>query len=158
VAFVKRASGATVYVDGIAGTTTATPNSASLTDTNPVRIGADATTGGYVTGQLDEIAVYNGALGAVRVLAHCRLGTQLDSTALVPTITAPTDGSSTTNTSRADPLAVPEAKVGKRRGAGTRLRRTDGAAACARPVQSIRQLADRTNKLTCGCKVVQCSL
>jgi RHS repeat-associated protein len=97
VAVANRTSGATVYVDGIAGPTTVTANSTALTDTNPVRIGAHATTAGYFTGQLDEIAVYNTALAASRILAHSRLGTQLDSTAPAPAITAPANEGTTTN-------------------------------------------------------------
>jgi hypothetical protein len=46
-----------VYVDAIPGTVVANANSTALTDTNPVRIGASSSTGGYFAGQLDEVAV-----------------------------------------------------------------------------------------------------
>jgi RHS repeat-associated protein len=97
VALAKRTTtGATVLVDGIAGLNATTTDTTALADTNAVNIGAGPTTG-FFNGRLDEVALYNKALTVARILAHYRLGAQLDSTAPAPTITAPTDGSSTTN-------------------------------------------------------------
>ncbi|HEX5923489.1 MAG TPA: LamG-like jellyroll fold domain-containing protein [Baekduia sp.] len=96
VASVLRSSYADLYVDNVIARTSI-PNTTALTDSSPVRIGAGATTGGYFTGQIDEVALYNTNLNGLRILAHYRLGAQLDSVAPNPTITAPTNGSSTTN-------------------------------------------------------------
>jgi RHS repeat-associated protein len=97
VASVLRNSYADMYVDGAVSARTSTPNTTALTDTNPIRIGASASAGGYFTGQIDEVALYNTNLNGLRILAHYRLGAQLDSVAPNPTITTPTNGSSTTN-------------------------------------------------------------
>jgi RHS repeat-associated protein len=96
VAVATRSTGATVYVDGVAGTPASTPDTTTLTDTNPLRIATGPATG-YFTGQIDEVAVYNTALTAARIGVHYRLGAKLDTTAPNPTVTAPADGTSTTD-------------------------------------------------------------
>ncbi len=97
VASVRRDSSAILYIDGAFGGQTYAINTTALTDTSPVRIGAHATTGGYFTGQIDEVALYTTNLNSLRIPTHYRLGAQLDSVAPSPTITTPTNGSSTTN-------------------------------------------------------------
>lgn len=92
----RTTQGATVVVDGVGGADATTTDTSALANTSAVSIGAGPTTG-FFNGRIDEVAVYNKTLPFARILAHYRLGAQLDSTAPSPTITAPTDGSSTTN-------------------------------------------------------------
>jgi RHS repeat-associated protein len=93
VAVADRDTSATVFVDGSAGPVTASPNTTALTSADGVSIGAGPAAG-WFNGQIDEVAVYRKALAASRILAHYRLGAQLDGAAPSPTVGSPATGSS----------------------------------------------------------------
>jgi hypothetical protein len=92
VVVFDRSAGIQFYVDGAASGLKAGTVSGSVSVTNALLVGN--ATGGYpfYNGDVDEAAVYNTALSAIRVQAHYANSSVGDVTAPAPTLTLPGNG------------------------------------------------------------------
>ena len=88
---------ARIYVDG-ALFASATSTVQMATNALPLNIGRTSSNTNFFGGMLDDVAIYGTALSAGRIQAHYNAATTFDSTAPTVTLTAPTNGFRTDDT------------------------------------------------------------
>jgi hypothetical protein len=65
---------AVLYVDGIPGSSNGAAGSNAGPRATDFTVGTDTTSYGHFPGDIDEVAIYDKALGAAQVNAHVHLG------------------------------------------------------------------------------------
>jgi large repetitive protein len=97
VVAVDRDTGITIYVDGSTSKFTAGAVTGGVSNAAPFMV-AGGLNYPYFRGDLDEVVVYRSLLSAARVKAHYDAGVGAGTSIPIVTLTAPADGSSTSDT------------------------------------------------------------
>lgn len=136
VVVFQRADGIAFYVDGAASGFTAGASPGSVDNSAALQVGKTSG-GGYFSGDVDEVAVYNTALSPARIQAH-QLAGAADTTAPAVTLTTPANGGQTLDTT---PTFSGSAGTAQRDSSTVIVRVYSGPAATGTPLQTLTTTA-----------------